>query len=221
MKGTDPSFPLGMRFISSSSTEEVQYGWWFWTPSVRVANSEGIRHILMTNPNNYLRDIIGVPKGSLLTTEGEEFIRQRRIIHAALTKEYLQNLQRIITKRCELLIQELNQNLQVECYPFFEQYVNRIIGELTYGTTKEAQDIIEAEKIFGDRSVLSLFYFLLPFVMSYLPLEATKKRNRARDIVDKNVPILIESFRYIEAMLITAVGSEIKRKDYYPPLCWK
>ena len=136
-----------------------------------------------------------IPKRSLFPSEGQEFLRHRRVVHAALRDEFLPLLNRLAQTSATHLVQTIdslpNATL-TDTYTFFHQQVARSILLFCFGD-KAHPDIIR----FGlSVNMTGLVFNVFPrsFLRS-IPIRSLRRKVALADSFSEQTKILLQRFR--------------------------
>lgn len=115
-----------------------------------VSSPDGIQHLLASNSRNYLkgspfyREIWAWLGDVLLTSEGEEWQRQRRIIQPLFTPRRVKSYVGVMAEEADRLVEELktrNLSSSIDLHEISMRYTLRVVGRLLFGN--DLHDVIE------------------------------------------------------------------------------
>lgn len=110
--------------------------------TIVTANAEVIQHVLQKNPRNYEKSEIQTDQlaqfigRGLLTNEGSDWLRQRRLIQPGFHRERLANVAQLMGDELQLIATELAVDIrrrpQVDMYPWMTAATFRIIARTLF-----------------------------------------------------------------------------------------
>jgi len=128
-------------------------------------DAEITKHLLRKNHRNYKKSKIQtkflskyVGKG-LLTSSGDYWLKQRRLIQPAFHKEKLQKLVAIMERTIEKQIENLPENKSIDSYPIMNELAFHVVAKSLFNyssddtTMHRLQDIIETLQDFIIREI--------------------------------------------------------------------
>jgi cytochrome P450 len=163
-----------------------------------VFNADAVEHVLKTNQKNYLKaddmkELRPVLGNGLLTSEGEEWRSNRRLMAPEFQHKNLQNFYGVISEHAEAMLKEWRGFIEVtDLAPALSKATYGIAGECFFGTNLESSskvvyDGIEASSEVAIRRMMSIFR------PSYKwPFPSHLKMNRAVAAMDKVVYGIID-----------------------------
>lgn len=159
-----------------------------------VSSPSGIRHVLQTNAKNYTKNTPGVQKlkailgEGLLTSDGDFWLRQRRIAQPAFHKERLKAFMDLIDRHAEALcvrwLDAAAKGEPVEAHREMMALTLTIVGEALFGAdvAADAPTVAHAlDEILSVQDARFTRAFPLP---TWLPIEENLRFNRAKAALD-------------------------------------
>jgi cytochrome P450 len=107
-----------------------------------VTSPDGIQHVLATNSRNYLkgspfyREIRAWLGDGLLTSDGEEWQRQRRIVQPLFTPRRVKGYVDVMAEEADRLVEELTpgaSSTTVDLHAVSMRYTLHVVGRLLFG----------------------------------------------------------------------------------------
>lgn len=116
-------------------------------------DAEIIKHLLRKNHRNYNKSKIQtkflskyVGKG-LLTSSGEYWLKQRRLIQPAFHKEKLQRLVAIMDKTIEKQLSNLPENTNIDTYPIMNELAFHVVAKSLFNYSSDENTMHRLQKI--------------------------------------------------------------------------
>ena len=172
---------------------------------ILVTTPEAARHVLMDNAKNYSKGTRGFKKlqivmgQGLVTSDGEFWKRQRRMIQPAFHRKQIAKFSVMMHQATEALFEELeevaDQNIAIDVSDLMMRVTMRIVSETLFGegveedveTVGEAVSAVQEEV---NRRILSLVDFPL-----WVPTPANRRLNNAKRALNQVVNRFIEARR--------------------------
>ena len=159
-------------------------------------DAEITKHLLRKNHRNYNKSKIQtkflskyVGKG-LLTSSGDYWLKQRRLIQPAFHKEKLQKLVAIMERTIEKQIENLPENKSIDSYPIMNELAFHVVAKSLFNyssddtTMHRLQDIIETLQDFIIREIRQP-HKKWWYVISGLVKKHLKLVEESREIINK------------------------------------
>lgn len=160
-----------------------------------------VSQILVKNPDNFVRYIPFVPKGSLFTTEGSEYVRHTSIVGTAMKSDFSRIMKRVVEK-CERQIcaQLVEQKTVEDTYKFFYFHMGRALSLITWGDSSEAEEIARLNFQNSPRDFPALLV-LVPG-SKFFPITSVQRRNKAK-----------QRLRQLQAEILHTVKEKVGKKS--------
>jgi cytochrome P450 len=139
-------------------------------------DKEFVEYILKQNHKNYYKsEIQSVTLGKylgngLLTNNGKDWLKQRRLIQPGFSKAKIANLATIIEEETEKAFQSFGEETEVDLYDFFHSLAFTIVAKTLFSsdidenTVKElSKNITEIQEVFAKEVRLPFFTQILKF----------------------------------------------------------
>ena len=172
---------------------------------VLVTTPEAARHVLMDNAKNYSKATRGFKKlqivmgQGLVTSDGEFWKRQRRMIQPAFHRKQIAKFSVMMHQATEALFEELekvaDQNIAIDVSDLMMRVTMRIVSETLFGEGVEEDVEVVGEAVSTvqeevNRRILSLVDFPL-----WIPTPANRRLNNAKRALNQVVDRFIEARR--------------------------
>ncbi|WP_394173906.1 cytochrome P450 [Guptibacillus hwajinpoensis] len=190
-----------------------------------VHNPEAIREILVTQASSFQKgasaSLLSKTIGrGLLTSEGIEHRRQRKLILPAFHKEMLEQYKRIIVEQTEEFIESWRDQDERCISDEMMKLTLRIIVKIMFGRNvldSESEELVDAVTHIIDKTASDLF---LPFpVPAFIPSSRNKRYTSGKERLEELADLLIEQAPdgdHLLNLLLTAKyedGSSISREE--------
>lgn len=160
-----------------------------------VSSPTGIRHVLQTNAKNYTKNTPGVQKlkailgEGLLTSDGDFWLRQRRIAQPAFHKDRLKAFMELIDRHAEALCvrwrEAAARGEPVEAHREMMALTLTIVGEALFGADVAADAPTVARALDDILHVQDARFTRALPIPTWLPIEENRRFDRAKAALDE------------------------------------
>ncbi|MEN0050772.1 MAG: cytochrome P450 [Bacteroidota bacterium] len=157
-------------------------------------NPNFIDHVLRTNHRNYMRSEITAKRGAqffgkgLLFTNGEYWLKQRRLIQPAFHRKKIKGLYQNIQKTITDYLAAFPVGEEVDIYPMMHDLSFRVLIKSLFDIPLSKETMVELSQIFEELSSFLLKDVNMPFRKLFYPFTGEerkhlKKGKRLREII--------------------------------------
>jgi cytochrome P450 len=191
----------------------------FTLPVIVVTHPEGVRHILQENYKNYSKDTIqynalrSITGQGLLTNDGEDWLRQRRLAQPAFARPRLQALDQIVTPAVEAMLDRWHGRPEIDLDREMMQLTLEIVGEALFSINLrgEAASLTGAVLTTLDHIVYRARNLVTP--PAFLPTLRNLRFHRALALLDRTVYDLIDARRQAPDPGSDLLGMFLRARD--------
>jgi len=169
------------------------------THAYLVCQSEAVKHILQDNHRNYSKDTLqynaltAITGRGLLTSDGDTWLRNRRLEQPAFARPRLQMLDAVVVPAVQAMLQGWQPEMELDLDAAMMQVTLEVVGKALFGIdlSREAQTLTSAVLTCLDHIIYKARKQLVP--PEWLPTPRNLRFRRALRTLDEAVYALIDA----------------------------